>query len=174
MLDFIKITKFLRWLPDRKLIEWFPPWWLMRIKVIDIHPNWKHLRIKLPLTRISKNMGGSMFGGFQASLADPIAPMACTKVCPNHDVWTKSLHIDFLHPGTTDLELRFDFPKALEQQILQEISECNRSTPTFEYNFYRTDGQLCTRIRCVVAIRASGYRKPIQPISDQDDNDSAL
>lgn len=159
MLDFIKIIKLFHWLPDEKLIEWFPPWWLMHIKVIQLSPDWKKIHIKLPLTRLSRNMGGSMFGGFQASLADPIAPLACAKLCPKHNVWTKALHIEFLYPGITDLELHFVFPKVTEQQILNDIKHHNRSTASFEYYFYRTDGILCTKITCTVAIRPIGYQK---------------
>ncbi len=153
--------KYLGFISERVRLEWYPPWWMMRIKVVKLENNWRTIRIKLPLTWVAKNMGESMFGGFQASLADPIAPLACAKVFPSYDVWTRHLSVDFRLPGTTDLELRFDFPKDLEVKIKDELASKGRSTPTFEYGFYRADGKLCTLIKCAVAIRPAYYSKKL-------------
>ena len=151
--------KFLWFLSEEKLLEWWPAWWMMRIKVTSLRNNWREVRISLPLTWVSRNIGGSMFGGYQASLADPIAPLACAKAFSKYDVWTRRLTVDFQKPGDTDLELRFDFPPEMEDKIRQELAEKDRSTPTFEYGLYRKDGTLCTKIECVVAIRKKGYAK---------------
>ncbi len=141
---------------ERKLALW-PAWWMMRVKVTSLANNWREVRITLPLTWVAKNMGGGMFGGFQTSLADPIAPMACGQLFSDYHVWTRKLSVDFRHPGNTDLELRFDFPPEKEQEIREELSRRGRSTPTFEYGLYRTDGVMCTHVECVVAIREKGY-----------------
>lgn len=98
-----------------------------------------------------------MFGGFQASIADPIAPMACGQVFKEYHVWTRKLTLDFQKPGTTDLELRFDFPAELEAEIREELAKRQRSTPTFEFGLYDTNGELCTHVECVVAIREKDY-----------------
>jgi acyl-coenzyme A thioesterase PaaI-like protein len=97
-----------RWLSEKRKIEWYPAFWLMRIKVLHLSPCWREVRILLPHTWIATNTGGSLFGGFQACLADPIAAMVCMKVFPGYSVWTRSLHLDFQHEGSTDLELRFN------------------------------------------------------------------
>ena len=151
--------KFFWFIPEEKLLAWWPAWWMMHIKVTSLENNWRKVRITLPLTWVSKNMGDSMFGGYQASLADPIAPLACAKVFSEYDVWTRFLSVDFQKPGNSDLELRFDFPPEIERKIHQELKEKGRSTPTFEYGFYRKDGLMCTKIECVVAIRKRGYAK---------------
>ena len=98
-----------------------------------------------------------MFGGNQASLADPIAPLACSRIFTGYDVWTRKLVIDFQRPGSTDLELRFDFPDTQMQAIRQDLEEKGRSNPVFEYGYYLTDGSQCTHVKCTVAIRQSGY-----------------
>lgn len=151
--------KFLGFVSEEKKLALWPAWWMMRIKVTSLENKWRKVRITLPLTWISRNMGGGMFGGFQASLADPIAPIACGNVFEDYHVWTRKLTVDFRKPGNSDLELRFDFPPEKEQQIRKELKENNRSTPTFEYGLYREDGEMCTHIECVVAIREKGYAK---------------
>lgn len=150
---------FFWFLSEEKLLEWWPAWWMMRLKVTSLSNNWREVRITLPLTWVSRNMGGSMFGGFQASLVDPIAPLACSKVFTDYHVWTRRLTVDFQRPGDSDLELRFDFPPEKEEEIRKELAEQGRSTPTFEYGLYRKDGLMCTKVECVVAIREKGYAK---------------
>ncbi|MBD3671132.1 MAG: PaaI family thioesterase [Gammaproteobacteria bacterium] len=152
---FLRRLKFIR---QERRIEWYPPFWLMRIKVLELG-DWRHLRIRLPLTAISKNMGGAMFGGYQAALADPIAALACNELFPGYSVFTRKLSLDFRLPGDSDLELRFDFPEAVEARIKSELEDKGRSNPEFEYGLYRSDGTLCTLVHCTVAMRPLGYRK---------------
>jgi acyl-coenzyme A thioesterase PaaI-like protein len=146
-------------LSERKRLEFFPAFWLMRIKVLEISDNWRTVRIRLPLTQVSRNMGGFMFGGFQASLADPVAALACARNFPGYAVWTRALKLDFLHEGRTDLELRFRFDPQQEEAIRRELAQRGRSNPVFEFGYYLTDGTLCTRISNTVAIRPQGYRR---------------
>lgn len=159
-MNIVQQLRRLRFLSDRRRLELFPPFWLMRIRVLELDPDWSVARIRLPLTAISRNMGGSMFGGYQASLADPIAALACARRFPHYSVWTRALRLDFRHEGRTDLELRFVFDRALAERIEAELETKGRSTPTFHFGFYDSDGTLCTHVENTVAIRQKGYKKP--------------
>ncbi|MFN3785488.1 MAG: PaaI family thioesterase [Thiothrix sp.] len=165
--NFIKFARrWLYFLSEQRRLELYPPWWMMRIKVLALENDWRHIRIRLPLTWAARNMGGSMFGGFQASLADPIAPLACAKVFPDYHVWTRHLSVDFIRPGVTDMELRFDFPPEQEATIRAELKQRNRSTPSFTYGLYDCHGHLCTKVVCVVAIRPPGYLAHVGSAAD--------
>jgi acyl-coenzyme A thioesterase PaaI-like protein len=131
----------------------------MGVKVVELEDNWDRVRLRLPLTAFSRNLGDSMFGGYQAAVADPIAPIACAKQFPGYSVWTRSLVLDFQHPGNSDLELRFEFDPQLRERIRAELEQKGRSTPEFEYGLFREDGVRCTGVHCRVAIRPRGYRK---------------
>lgn len=144
---------------DKKRIEWFPAFWLMRIKVLDLDPGWRQIKIRLPQSWIATNIGGSLFGGFQACLADPIAAMACMKIFPGHAIWTRSLQLDFREQGLSDLELHFNVSPETEQKIRADLVSKGRSTPLFEYGYYQANGRLCTLIQARVAIRPAGYKK---------------
>jgi len=143
---------------QRRDLEWFPPWWLLGIRVLENRDNWRHVRIKLPLGFFTRNLGGHMFGGCQANLADPIAAIACAHVFPEYSVWTRHMSIDFRQVGDSDLELRFDFDPELETRIRAELAQTGRSNPVFEFGFYRADGTLCTQVVNTVAIRPKGYK----------------
>lgn len=146
------------WLTDKQRIEWYPAFWLIRPKVLELSSCWRQIKILLPHSWVATNVGGSLFGGFQACLADPIVAMSCIKVFPGYSVWTRSLHLDFRAEGSTDLELRFVMLPEQEQQIRLELNQKGRSTPEFEYGLYDKDGSLCTVIKARIAIRQKGYK----------------
>ena len=70
------------------------------------------------------------------------------------------MYIDFVAEGNSDLELRFVFDPQVDQQIRDDLAARGRSTPRFEYGFYRQDGVLCSRVTNTVAIRPRGYVAP--------------
>src|SRR6188474_161054 len=150
-------------LSDARLLEIYPPFVPMRIKVLEIAEGWRTVRILLPLNERSRNPGGVMFGGYQAALADPIAALACARVFPGFSVWTRAMSISFDHGGTSDLEMRFSLTPEQESDIRIELEREGRSTPTFEYGYFRKDGVRCTVIRNTVAIRPRGYKRATTP-----------
>jgi acyl-coenzyme A thioesterase PaaI-like protein len=149
--------------PDARLLEMYPPFVPMRIRVLEIGHSWRSVRIRLPLNAMSRNPGGVMFGGYQAALADPIAALACARIFPGYSVWTRAMTISFDHGGNSDLEMRFSLTLQQEQEIRMELERDGRATPTFEYGYFRQDGVRCTVIRNTVAIRPRGYRRATTP-----------
>ncbi|MDX8389908.1 MAG: DUF4442 domain-containing protein [Mariprofundaceae bacterium] len=147
----------LTFLSDSRRFELYPPFWMMRVKVEELASDWSHARIRLPLNWVSANAGQNMFGGYQASLADPVPAFACLRKFPSYRVMTKSLAIDFVRVGNSDLLLHFDFSAEQETLIAKELEEKGRATPCFEMHYCRSDGQVATRIRNTVAIRPVGY-----------------
>ena len=156
-MNFLRLMSKLRFLSPKQRLEWYPPYFLMRIKVLELTKDWSVARIKLPLNAVSKNMGDAMFGGYQASLADSVAALACVKRFPKYDVWTRSLTIDFVRPGNSDLELRFEFDDDLYQQISSDLQQNGRCNPVFHYGLYRSDGEMCTKVTATIAIRPENY-----------------
>ena len=158
-LNALKLLRRARFLSTRRRVEWYPPFRMMGVKVTELDEGWTRVRLRLPLNALSRNLGDSMFGGYQAAVADPIAAIACAKQFPGYSVWTRSLYLDFEHPGSSDLELRFDFDPMLRSRIEADLERKGRSTPEFEYGLYRVDGVRASRVHCRVAIRPRGYRK---------------
>ncbi|MCB1775298.1 MAG: DUF4442 domain-containing protein [Gammaproteobacteria bacterium] len=142
--------------PARRL-EWYPPFRAMRVRVLELGEDGRCMRLLLPLAA-NRNPGGGMFGGAMACLADPIAALACNRVFPGHQVWTRDLQLDFRHEGRSDMELRFDFEPALERAIGGELAARGRATPSFDYGFFDNQGRRCVQVHCRVAIRPLHYR----------------
>ncbi|MFQ5345880.1 MAG: PaaI family thioesterase [Mariprofundus sp.] len=144
-------------LSARHQFEWYPPFFLMRVTVVELAEDWSMARIRLPLNRVSANAAGNMFGGYQASLADPVPALACLKKFPGYRVATKRLELDFIRVGNSDLMLHFDFDPQTALMIGQQLKDKERATPCFSMSFVREDGKVCTRIKNTVAIRPKGY-----------------
>jgi acyl-coenzyme A thioesterase PaaI-like protein len=158
-MSLLRFLASLKFLPETRRLELYPPFFKMRAKVLEAQDGWRRVRIRLPLTAFSGNFSGDMFGGWQAALADPIAALSCTRVFPGYSVWTRAMSVAFDKPGSTDLELRFEMRPEQEAAIRAELQANGRATPSFDYGFYLTDGSLCTRISNTVAIRPRGYVK---------------
>jgi hypothetical protein len=163
MQRFMRFMARSRILPDARLLELYPPFVPMRIKVLEITADWRIVRILLPLNARSRNPGGVMFGGYQAALADPIAALACARVFPGYSVWTRAMEVSFDHGGNSDLEMRFALTPDQENDIRMQLASEGRATPTFEYGYVRRDGVRCTVIRNTVAIRPRGYKRATTP-----------
>jgi len=163
MQSFMKLVVRSKILSDARLLEIYPPFVPMRIKVLEIAEGWRTVRIRLPLNARSRNPGGVMFGGYQAALADPIAALACARVFPGYSVWTRAMEISFDHGGNSDLEMRFTLTPEQEKDIRMQLESEGRATPTFEYGYVRGDGVRCTVIRNTVAIRPRGYKRATTP-----------
>lgn len=144
-------------LPTDKMITLYPPLRAMGVKTLQLDTQFRRARFLLPLNWKSRNTGGTMFGGNQASLADPVAALACLQLFPDHDVFTRTLQLDFIAPGDSDLELRFDFPAETEEQIRGDLERVGRSNPQFHYAYYTRAGTKCTQVFCEVAIRPNHY-----------------
>ena len=163
------VAKFMRFMSrsgivsDARLLELYPPFRPMRIRVLEISDSWRTVRILLPLNALSRNPGGVMFGGYQAALADPIAALACARVFPGFSVWTRAMTISFDHGGDSDLEMRFSLTPLQEQEVRMQLERDGRATPLFEYGYFRKDGVRCTVVNNTVAIRPRGYRRATTP-----------
>jgi acyl-coenzyme A thioesterase PaaI-like protein len=150
-----------RRLPPARRLEWYPPFRAMRVRVLELGWDGRSARLLLPL-RPNRNPGGGMFGGAMACLADPIAALACNRVFPGHQVWTRDLTLYFRRESRTDMELRFVLEADMEQEIREQLRERGRATPAFEYAFFDTHGRACATVRCRVAIRPADYRPVLQ------------
>ncbi len=156
-MNIIKHFSQLRCLTDKRKMEWHPHFLLMRIRVLELSPDWSTVRIHLPLNSVNRNPGGGMFGGSIAAIADPIASLACVARYRKYDVWTRELHLDSRRAETSDLELRFKFPREKHLQILDDLETNNRSSPVSEYGLYSKEETMNVQVICKVAIRPANY-----------------
>lgn len=153
-MDAALLVRLRRFIPDERLIEWYAPFRHMHMRVLEAEDGWRRLRLLLPLNRRTRNHQGTVFGGAQAALADPVPALVCARLFPNLQIVTRDLTLDFQAPGTGDLELRFTLSRAEESWLRDRLSQTGQARLTFGYAFYRRrDGVCCTRVRNTVDLR---------------------
>jgi len=153
----LELLKKLSFLSDRKKLELYPPFWLMRVKVLLLDDHWQQAHLRLPLNWVSANAEGNVYGGYQANLADPIPALACMQRFPGYRIATRRLEVEFIRVGSTHLDLHFEFPEVMHKEIASSLKDKGCATPSFTMQYVRADGKVCTRIRNTVAIRPKGY-----------------
>ena len=58
-----------RLLPEARMLEWYPPFLAMRIKVIQLDRDWREVRIRLPLNAISRDRKSTRLNSSHRSLS---------------------------------------------------------------------------------------------------------
>lgn len=100
-------------------------------RVIAIAPDLSHIRVKLPFTRRTRNIVGSMYGGSLFSVTDGAHPiMLMSALGSGVVVWDKSASIRFRKPAYTALYIDFHIDAdeiALIRHALAKDHEVTRS-----------------------------------------------
>ncbi|MEN3112472.1 DUF4442 domain-containing protein [Uliginosibacterium paludis] len=123
--------------------DWFariPPSWQARIvrwgfnhhpawrgtggRVIHVSPGIDHIRVRLSLSRRTRNMVGSIFGGSLFAVTDgPHPAMLIHALGPDYIVWDKSAAIRYRKPGYGTLFADFRVPP-------EEVARIRRTLET--------------------------------------------
>ena len=150
VVDALKRFKFL---PPEKLLELYPPFLFMGVKVKSVSPDHRKLHVVLPLRWYGRNMYGTMFGGFMCAVTDPLPALLCGQIFPGHEVWTKANFVEFLRPATSLLHIKIEITDADVERIESELSREGRSSPVFEFFFRDREGRDIAFCRNTVFIR---------------------
>jgi hypothetical protein len=91
------------WFPPgllRFILNIWPPFFFLGIRVAYIAPDFKEVKVKLKLHWYNKNYVGVHFGGSLYSITDAFYMLILIKnLGENYIVWDKAAQIDFKKPG---------------------------------------------------------------------------
>lgn len=108
-------------------------------RITYIAADLREIRVRVPLSRRTRNYVGTIFGGSMFGAVDPIYMVMLIRVLgPGYVVWDKSATIRFRRPGRTTLHARF----LIDDAELDAIRAALRDTPTVDrvYQIDLTDG----------------------------------
>ncbi|MEW6055770.1 MAG: DUF4442 domain-containing protein [Bdellovibrionota bacterium] len=142
-------------LPEYKILEWYPPFLFMGVKIKSVSSDYRKLHAQLPLRWYGKNLHGTMFGGFMAAASDPIASLLCGKIFPGLEVWAQNHCIDFLRPGQGTLDLKVEVTDSDVAQIREALKTQGKVSHVFEFYFTDHSGGKIARVRNTVYLRVN-------------------
>lgn len=82
----------------------FPAYRGTGARITYIAADWREVRVRLPLSRRTRNYVGTIFGGSLCGAVDPIFMLMLIKILgPGFTVWDRAATIRFKKPGRTTL-----------------------------------------------------------------------
>lgn len=112
--------------------NWFPAYRGTGGRVTYIAGDWREIRIRLPLSRRTRNYVGTIFGGSMYGAVDPIyMVMLIQTLGPGYVVWDKAASIRFRRPGRATLFARF----TLDDEELDAIRDALSREPAVERTY---------------------------------------
>ncbi len=147
-----------RWrlISDKRLLEYYPPFWFMGARIRDASPDFRRLVVSLPLRWYGVNLHGTMFGGFMCAVSDPLHALLCAKIFPGTEAWTRAHSVDFRRPARGGVELRIQITEREVGAIGRALAKDGRATHTFECSFWDKRDHPVAQVRNTVFLRRTG------------------
>ena len=147
----------------RWYFNFFPAYRGTGARITYLASDFREIRVRLPLSRRTRNYVGTIFGGSMYGAVDPVyMVMLIQNLGPGYQVWDKAATIRFRRPGRGTLHARF----LLDERELEDIRAALASEPAIErvYDIDLTDdiGVVHASIRKTIHIRRK-EAAPAQP-----------
>lgn len=101
-------------------------------RIIALSDDFKHLRVRLKLTWLTRNLVGTIYGGSMYSSIDPFYMLMLMRILGrDFVVWDKSATIRFKRPARSTLFADFHFDEATLADIREQVARDGESTFTW-------------------------------------------
>lgn len=118
------------------------------------------VRIKLKLTRRTRNIVGSIYGGALFAITDgPHAAMILARMERDIIVWDKSAAIRFRRPAYTTLYADFHISKEDIDDIYKDLDDSHETSRRYTIEIKDADGIVYTVVERMVYIADKAYYK---------------
>ncbi len=139
---------------SRYRLNWFPAYRSTGARIDSIAADWREVRIRLPLSRRTRNYVGTIFGGSMYGAVDPIYMIMLIKILgPQYVVWDKAATIRFRRPGRSTLFATFRLTDADLEAIRAAVATEGKSEPRFVVELKDEAGEVCVICEKVLSIR---------------------
>ncbi|MBL7715308.1 MAG: DUF4442 domain-containing protein [Bdellovibrionales bacterium] len=164
MAIFLKVLRFLRgryhldipfW-----LIEYYPPFWFMGVRIESITRDYRTLVASLPLRWYSKNLHGTMFGGHLCAAADPFPALMCGRIIGDLDVWSKVCSVEFKKPARSRVFMKIEITDEDIKEIRKQIETYQKATHTFRFDYRDRKGTLIAEVSNTVYLKKRARELP--------------
>jgi acyl-coenzyme A thioesterase PaaI-like protein len=159
-------TRLTRW-----RFNWFPAYRATGARITYVAADWSEVRIRLPLTRRTRNYVGTIFGGSMYAATDPVYMVMLIKILgSSYIVWDKAATIRFRRPGRQPLFATFRLTPGELQTIRAEVNEAGKAEREFTVDLIDAAGDVHATVQKLVSIqrrraarRSSGGRASHSP-----------
>jgi acyl-coenzyme A thioesterase PaaI-like protein len=134
--------------------NWFPAYRGTGARVTYIAADWREVRVRLPLSRRTRNYVGTIFGGSLYGAVDPMYMIMLIRLLgPAYTVWDKAATIRFLKPGRSTLTARFVVDEAETDAIRRILETAPSVDRVYQVELIDADGVPHAAVSKTVYIR---------------------
>lgn len=127
-------------------------------RLVEVSDSLDHVRLKLPLTRRTRNYVGTLYGGHMYSCVDGIYMVQLIHLLgKDYVVWDRSASIRFKRPGDRTLYAEFRVTGELLQQIKVDVSNKNEIDLTLSVNLTDNEGKVYAEVQKTIYIASKEY-----------------
>lgn len=127
-------------------------------RIMEMSDDFHYVKLKLPLTRRTRNYVGTLYGGHMYSCVDGIYMVQLINILgKNFVVWDKSASIRFRRPGNQTLYAEFPISKEFIQQIKTEIAELGEKDYILPVNLVDSEGKIYAEVEKVIYISSKEF-----------------
>lgn len=138
----------------RRLMNIWPPFRFAGIRVVDIEPGFTGATVKLLLHPLSRNYMGTQFGGSMYSMTDPFwVILLIHQLGDGYVVWDRRAEVEYLRPGTTDVQTRFVVDPEVVEEIRAAAADGQKVLRWFDNDIVDERGEVVARVRREVYVR---------------------
>lgn len=141
-----------RWL--RRLLNIYPPYLGMGIRVAHIAPDFRCIKVVLKLHWYNRNYVGTHFGGSLYAMTDPFYMLMLLQVLGrDYIVWDKHSAIDFVRPGRGRVTAEFTLDDAQIATIKRETAAGQKYLPQFTVDVVDDAGEVVAVVTKTLYVR---------------------
>jgi acyl-coenzyme A thioesterase PaaI-like protein len=142
-------TRLLRW-----RFNFFPAYRGTGARITHIASDLSEVRIRLPLSRRTRNYVGTIFGGSMYGAVDPIHMVMLIRLLGGeYVVWDKAASIRFRRPGRTTLHAAFRISDAELDRIRASLEEAPSVDRVYEVALADEAGEVHALVEKTIHIR---------------------
>jgi acyl-coenzyme A thioesterase PaaI-like protein len=134
--------------------NWFPAFRGTGGRITYLAGDWREIRLRIPLSRRTRNYVGTIYGGSMYGAVDPIYMVMLIRLLgPEYVVWDKSASITFKRPGRSTLSATFSVPEEETEAIREALQTARSLDRTYTIDLVDSAGQIHATIEKVLYIR---------------------
>jgi hypothetical protein len=132
----------------------FPCYFFSGARITYISPDLHEVKVAVPLTWLTRNYHGTIYGGSMFAGTDPIYMIMLIKLLgPNYQVWDKAASIQFKKPGRTTLYSTFKITDDQLNEIKEGLNKDTKIDRTFSIDLVDNKGSVHAIIERTVNIQ---------------------
>jgi hypothetical protein len=127
-------------------------------RVISLSRDFRHLRVRLKLTWLTRNLVGTIYGGSMYSAIDPFYMLMLMRILgSDYVVWDKACTIRFKRPARETLFADFDIDDRMLSEVRETVERNGEGTFTWPVALCASTGTVYAEFDKVLYVAKKVY-----------------